>query len=107
MTFHIIIKGKEENRRRLKGKTVSEFAKNMESMGWPSEFVSEEHRDRVKHAERRNERPLRRQDSAQISREMGFNQQRRIREIANAESCEFFERGYPDRDENGDIVIRK
>ena len=107
MTFQIIIKGKEENRRRLKGKTVSEFAKNMESMGWPSEFTSEEHRDRVKSVERRNKRPLCPQDSAQIFREMGFNQQRRIREIANAKGCEYFERGYPDRDENGDIVIRR
>ena len=107
MTFQIIIKGPEEAQKRLKGKTISEFAKNVESHGWPSEFVNEEHRDRVKSLERKNERPLTRQDSMRISREMGFNQLKRIREIAEAEGCEHVERGYPDRDENGNIVIRK
>lgn len=107
MTFQIIIKGPEEAQRKLKGKTISEFAKNMESHGWPSEFVNEEHRDRVKSMERRNERPLMRQDAARISREMGFNRAKQLREIAETEGCEYFERGYPDRDENGNIVIRK
>lgn len=108
MTFQIIIRGKEENRRKLKGKTVSEFAKNMESIGWPSEFINEEHKDRVKCAERRNERPLDRRESTKISREMGFNQRRRMMsEIAREKDCTHFEQGYPDRDEHGDIIHRK
>lgn len=51
--MHIIIKGREEDRARLKGKTITELAKNLESEGWPSEFRNEEERDRVKYLERK------------------------------------------------------
>ena len=67
MTFHIIIKGKSEELKRLKGKNVSEFAKNLESEGWPSEFTDEEQRDKVKYAERKLERPLFREDVGEVS----------------------------------------
>ena len=67
MTFQIIIKGKDEERKRLKGKTVAEFGKNLESEGWPSEFASEEQRDRVEFEERKAGRPLTREDTGRIS----------------------------------------
>jgi len=62
MTFQIIIKGDEENRKRLKGKNISELGKNMESEGWPSEFVNEEQRDKVAFVERKLGRSLTRRD---------------------------------------------
>ena len=105
--MYIIVRGEERQRERLKGKTISEFAKNLESEGWPTEFVNEEHRDRVKSEERRNERPLRHQDSIKISREMRFDQLKKIREIADEKGCEYVEHGYVDRDDNGNIIIRK
>ena len=107
MTFQIIIKGEEEDRKRLKGKNVSEFAKNMESMEWPTEMPSEEIRDRIKHAEQRNERPLQRQDVAKIAREVGVNRHKRIQEIARDKGLTLFKTGYPDVDEKGNLVHRK
>jgi len=62
----IIIKGDKENLRRLKGKNVSELAKNLESEGWPTEFVSEEQRDKVKSLEKKLERPITRKDLGHI-----------------------------------------
>ena len=62
MTFQIIVKGDEENRKRLKGKNISELARNLESEGWPSEFKNEEERDRVAFVERKLGRPLTRID---------------------------------------------
>ena len=38
----------------IKGKTVAEFDRNMESEGWPTEFASEEERDRVAFAEKKS-----------------------------------------------------
>ena len=64
--MEIIIKGDRENLGRLKGKNVSELAKNLESEGWPTEFVSEEQRDRVKFLEKKLERPITRKDIKQI-----------------------------------------
>jgi hypothetical protein len=60
MSFQIIIKGKSEETKRLKGRNISELARNLESEGWPSEFKSEEDRDRVAFAEKKLGRPLRR-----------------------------------------------
>jgi hypothetical protein len=62
MTFQIIIKGASEERKRLKGKSISEFGKNLESEGWPSEFKNEEQRDKVKFIERKLGRPLTRRE---------------------------------------------
>jgi hypothetical protein len=67
MTFQIIIKGHSENMKRLKGKNVSEFGKNLESEGWPSEFATEEQRDKVKFLENKLGRPLIREDVGQAS----------------------------------------
>jgi len=60
--MYIIIKGDKENLARLKGKNISEFAKNLESEGWPTEFRSEEERDRVKFIEKKLERPITKKD---------------------------------------------
>ena len=62
MGFQIIIKGRDASRRRLKGKGVTEYARNLESEGWPSEFRSEEERDRAKFHEKQLGRPLRKLD---------------------------------------------
>ena len=67
MTFQIIIKGKGEERKRLKGKNISEFGKNLESEGWPSEFKNEEQRERVAEAESKLGRPLVREDTGEDS----------------------------------------
>jgi hypothetical protein len=56
--MEIIIKDKNK----IKGKSISEFAKNLESEGWPSEFVNNEQRDKVKYMERKLGRPLRSSD---------------------------------------------
>ena len=66
MTFQIIIKGKSEEVKRLKGKNITEFGKNLESEGWPSEFASEGHRDRIAFAERKLGRPLTRADDEKL-----------------------------------------
>lgn len=60
MTFQIIIK--DNTSKKLKGKNVSEFARNLESEGWPSEFRNEDERDRVAFEERKLGRPLTRAD---------------------------------------------
>jgi hypothetical protein len=62
MTFHIIIRSKTK----WKGKNVTEFAKNLESEGWPSEFKSEAERDRVAYEERKLGRPVTRADIRKI-----------------------------------------
>ena len=62
MTFHIIIKGESESRKRLKGKNISELGRNLESEGWPSEFKDEGERDKVAFLERKLGRPLTRRD---------------------------------------------
>ena len=56
MTLQIIIKDKTN--KKLKGKNISELARNLESEGWPSEFKDEGERDRVAFAERKLGRPL-------------------------------------------------
>jgi len=59
----IIIKGDDaEELKKLKGKSVSEFGKNLESEGFPSEFRNEEERDKVKFLERKLGRPVRKSD---------------------------------------------
>ena len=62
MTFQIIIKGKKEGQKRLKGKGISELSRNLESEGWPSEFRNEEERDKTEYFERKLGRPLTRED---------------------------------------------
>ena len=108
MTFQIIIKGEEEQRRKLKGKNVSELAKNMESIGWPTEMPNEEMRDRIKHAEKRSGRSLQASDCMEIAKEVGIRpKHERIRQIAQKQGLEYFETGYPDPNEHGDLVHRK
>jgi hypothetical protein len=60
---HIIIKGKEESLKRLKGKSITELGKNLESEGWPSEFRNEGERDRAKFLEKKLQRPLIKSDT--------------------------------------------
>jgi hypothetical protein len=62
MTFQIIIKRKNK----WKGKNVTELAKNLESMGWPSEFKDEGERDRIAFEERKLGRPITRADIKKI-----------------------------------------
>jgi len=61
----IIIKGDKENGQRLKGKNLSEFAKNLESEGWPSEFSDEGEKDKIKWLEKKLERLVTKKDIAQ------------------------------------------
>ena len=51
--MEIIIKGKEQGLKRLKGQNISEFGKNLESHGWPSEFRNEGEKDRIKYLEKK------------------------------------------------------
>ena len=60
--MEIIIKYKEESLKRLKGKNISEFGKNLESEGWPSEFKNEGERDKVKFLEKKLGRPATKSD---------------------------------------------
>ena len=95
--MYIIIHGKEHDQKRIKGKNVTEFSKNMESIGWPTEFSNEEMRDRVKYLEKRERRPLKKVDVPNIAKEMGIPTKReRIRKIAKDKDLTYFKRGYPD-----------
>ena len=108
MSFQIIIKGEEEQRRKLKGKNISEFAKNMESTGWPTEMPTEEMRDRIKHVEERSGRSLQSQDCREIAKEVGIRSKReRIAQIARDKGLLHVPVGYVDRNEHGDLIIRK
>ena len=60
---YIIVKDKQSSMRTIKGKTVAEFDKNMESEGWPSDFASEEERDRIAFEEKKRGRALRPEDT--------------------------------------------
>lgn len=65
--MEIIIKGDKENLKRLKGKNISEFAKNLESEGWPSEFKNEGERDKVRFLEKKLDRPAKKSDLKQLT----------------------------------------
>ena len=65
--MEIIIRGKEENLKRLKGKGVVDLAKNLESEGWPSEFRNEGERDKAKFLERKLGRPIKKSDLKQLN----------------------------------------
>jgi len=60
--MEIIIKGDEIELKRLKGKNVSELGKNLESEGFPSEFVNEGEQDKVKFLEKKLGRPATKSD---------------------------------------------
>jgi len=64
--LYIIIKDRESNLKKLKGKHISELARNLESEGWPSEFTNEEERDRVKCLEKKLEHPLTKKDLLEL-----------------------------------------
>ena len=68
--MYIIVRGKERNLRTLKGKNVSEFSRNLESIGWPSEFANKEVEDRAKFIESKEGRPLAKGDLKKIAREI-------------------------------------
>jgi len=60
--MEIIIKGDEVELKRLKGKNITEFGKNLESEGFPSEFKHEEEQDKVKFLEKKLGRPATKSD---------------------------------------------
>jgi len=61
--MEIIVKGDDaEELKKLKGKGITEFGKNLESEGFPSEFANEEERDKVKFLEKKLGRPARKPD---------------------------------------------
>jgi hypothetical protein len=94
--MYIIIKGGEEGRKRIKGKTITEFAKNLESEGWPTEFVNSEERDRIKFEERQKGRSLQKEDALKVKRTMGTERNSQYMEkLANKLGLEKFEKGYP------------
>lgn len=66
--MEVIIRGKEESLKRLKGKSVCDLARNLESEGWPSEFRNDSERDRARYLERKLGRPLRKGDAEKIAR---------------------------------------
>ena len=67
MSFTIIVRSSRTNPTgKLKGRNVSEFARNMESEGWPSEFKNEAERDRVAFEERKLGRAITRAELKKI-----------------------------------------
>ena len=68
--MYFTVKGKEHNLRRLKGKTITEFHKNLQKEGYPAEMGREE-ADRVKYAERRNRYALQKSHAYQVKKNMG------------------------------------
>ena len=94
--MYIIIHGKEHDRKKLQGKTISEFSKNLESEGWPSEFSSEEMKDRFKYLERKEGRALKRIDIPKLAKELKIkSKDEKIREIAREKKLTYFKKGYP------------
>ena len=59
---YIIVKDRQSSMRTLKGKTVAEFDRNMEKEGWPTEFSSEESRDRMAFTEKKLGRAIRKEE---------------------------------------------
>lgn len=59
---YVIVRDRERDRAKLKGKTVVEFSRNLESEGWPTEFASEGDRDRLAFEEKKRGRAMRKQD---------------------------------------------
>jgi len=66
--MYIIIKNKSHPS--VKGRSVTEFADNLVSAGWPDEFNCAETKDRARFIERKENRPLTKEDLSQIAREM-------------------------------------
>lgn len=71
MTY-IIVKGKERSQQTLKGKNISEFSRNMESEGWPSEFPNKEVQDRINWEEKRKRSVLSKEDASRIAKEINM-----------------------------------
>jgi len=53
------IRTKESSMRNLKGKNVSEFQRNLTSIGWPTELPGDIH-DKIRYMEKKLGRPLQR-----------------------------------------------
>jgi len=66
--MHIIIKNK--NRPSVKGRSVTDFADNLVSEGWPDEFNCAETKDRARFIERKEHRPLTKTDLSRIAQDM-------------------------------------
>jgi len=92
--MQIIVKDEVHNRTRLKGKTVTDFAKNLQSEGWPPETDVEEH-DRIKYAERRNRYSLKTEDAVQIKKEMGVDLEKNINKLGKEKGYTLYKKGYP------------
>lgn len=64
MGLQIIIR----NKNKWRGRNISEMASNLESTGWPSEFSSEEARDKVKWLENKERRPVTKRELLSINK---------------------------------------
>ncbi len=64
--MHIIIKNKTS----VKGRSITEFADNLVSAGWPDEFNCAETKDRARFIERKERRPLTKADLSRIVQDM-------------------------------------
>ena len=93
---YIIVKGREQERARLKGKTVVEFSKNLESEGWPTEFGSEEERDKLAFEEKRRGRAIKKVEvkpdyrPEKVRKLQEADRQGEIREMTKKERAEMF-----------------
>jgi len=102
----IKINDREHIHKVLKDKNVSEFARNMESEGWPSEFPSKEAQSRVEHFERKKGRPMRRKDAVSVM-PLKYTSREEMNEIAKSKGLEHFEKGFPDVNDNGELIRRE
>ena len=93
--MEIIIHGKERDKKKLKGNTITEFAKNMQSEGWPAELTPAE-ADRIKYAERRNGHVLTWDEGLKIQINLGLKPRHlRAAEIAKKQGLTHYREGYP------------
>ena len=66
--MYFIIKNKSHPS--IKGRSVTEFADNLVSAGWPDEFNCGETKDRARFIERKEHRPLTKADLSRIAQDM-------------------------------------
>lgn len=79
--MYVIVK----NKNKIKGKTVSEYAKNLESEGFPSEYSHPEMKERIRYIEK--DHRFRREDLEQIKRQVGYDRSKEIEKIARDLGC--------------------
>jgi len=90
--MYFTVHGEEHDKARLKGKSVTEFSRNLEREGWPAE-VGEEERDRVKYAEKRNRYSLKPHNAVEIKKNMGVDLVKNISKKAGGLTR--YKTGYP------------